>query len=136
MANPVGRPKKTVKDTLPTDWKSQLLLLMEAGGSLAEVKGTFNISDDLHYRWMEEEPEYSGAIKEGSRKCQLWWQAKGRTNLENKDFSSTLWYMNMKNRFGWRDKQDITSGGDKVSFAITTFSEEDKDKFEESEGKE
>lgn len=109
--NKVGRPKKTVKDTLPDGWQGEVLALMEQGGSREEVVGTLGISNDLFYRWLEEEPEFSETIKRGDQLCKLWWLSKGRTSLENKDFSATLWYMNMKNRFGWRDKQDITTAG-------------------------
>ena len=103
----VGRPKKKL-DCLPNGWQEGVVELAEQGASDVELRDYLNISDDLWYRFIEEEPEFSLTIKKASRKCRIWWEKSGRLNLDNKDFSPTLWYMNMKNRFGWADKQEIS----------------------------
>lgn len=115
--NSMGRPRKDLTE-LPADWYDQVLSEMQNGASLEEIKTLLNISNDLHTRWMKDEEAYSETIKRGIELSKAWWMKQGRTNLENKDFSATLWYMNMKNRFGWKDKSetDITSGGEKIRF--------------------
>jgi len=103
-----GRPQKDLSE-LPTGWHDYVLTEMEQGASLQEIKAYFGISNDLHARWMKDEEEYSETIKRGIELSEAWWMKKGRVNLENKDFSATLWYMNMKNRFAWKDRQDVTT---------------------------
>lgn len=130
---PAGRPSK-----YDPSMCKDIVALMKEGASKTEVCAHLDIHYDTLLEWSNPEGEYykeefSDAIKKGERLSEAWWQMKGRTNLENKDFSATLWYMNMKNRFGWRDKQEITGkDGGPVEFlnaiAPTTGIPSERDK--------
>ena len=123
MSKPIGRPLKPCN--LDEDQFYYIERLYEEGGSDAEVKAYIHsqigsISNDLWERWMKEEPKFSEAIKRGRLLSEAWWTKEGRTNLKDKDFSYTGWYMNMKNRFKWADKQDVNMGGQPDGVPIAT----------------
>lgn len=106
-----GRPKDNLS-SLPEGWYNEVIDLYKAGASDVEVKALIytwrgSFSNDLWDRWLKEEPQFSETIKVGKLLSEAWWSKSGRMNLENKDFSFTGWYMNMKNRFGWRDRQEV-----------------------------
>lgn len=118
----LGRPTKYREEMLPI-----IIELMSVGASLLEVAGALDIDDETIQDWKDpNSPRYNEAfsvtIKKGINLSEIWWQRKGRTSLENKDFSYVGWYMNMKNRFGWKDKQeveqtitaDVTSNGETI----------------------
>lgn len=107
----MARPKKTLKD-LPKDWKKRVMNLKKEGGSDVEVRAELGISQDLWERFIKEIEEFSLTIKKGNDLCEAWWESKGRKNLDNRQFNAVLWYMNMKNRFGWRDKSEIAHSGE------------------------
>lgn len=120
----VGAPKKGI-DILPEGWKVQIMNLYEEGASDVEVKALIykwldSFSNDLWSRWMDEEPEFSETIKKGRLLSHAWWEYQGRINLKKSDFVPVLWYMNMKNRFGWTDNQKIdhTSQGEKINITL------------------
>ena len=114
MANKVGRPLS--KLDLPEGWQDEVLVLYSEGASDVEVRaliygwrGSFSL--DLWDRWLKEEEEFSLTIKMGRAISNAWWERSGRKNLKDKDFSYTGWYMNMRNRFGWADKQEVQHSG-------------------------
>jgi hypothetical protein len=115
-----GRPK--AEFDLPENWYNQILNLYKDGASDVEVKALIyewrgSFSNDLWDRWNKEEEQFSETIKMGKLLSEAWWSKSGRKNLENRDFNYTGWYMNMKNRFNWSDKQaiDVTSLGEKMT---------------------
>lgn len=126
-----GRPSKYREEMLP-----KIVDLMKDGASLIEVEAMLGISGETLYDWCDKKsprykPKFSEAVNEGVRLSYAWWEHEGRTALRDKDFSYTGWYMNMKNRFGWRDRNetDLTSGGEKIQFAnIVPRPEDGKDR--------
>lgn len=99
----VGRPSKYKPEMC-----DQVIALMSEGASLVEVAAEIGICEDTLHEWKKTNSDFSESIKRGIQLSKSWWERKGRTSLENKEFSYTGWYMNMKNRFGWSDKQEIT----------------------------
>lgn len=110
-----GRPKSDLT-TLPEKWDEVILDLYREGGSDVEVKATIchwrgSFSNDLWDRWLLEEENFSEIIKRGRIFSAAWWEANGRKNLQNKEFNYVGWYMQMKNRFGWSDRQQTEISG-------------------------
>ena len=109
-----GRPKKEFKAW--DGWKDDILSLYAEGASDVEIRAliaekmedTVSCTWGLWDRWLVEEEEFSKTVKKGRLLCETWWQSKGRKSLNDNTFSSTLWYMNMKNRFGWKDKNEVS----------------------------
>lgn len=105
-----GRPLS--KLDLPEGWQEEVVNLYSEGASDVEIKALIckwrgSMSNDLWERWMREEPIFSETINHGRSLSHAWWERNGRVHLQNKDFSYVGWYMNMKNRFKWADKQEI-----------------------------
>lgn len=91
---------------------ARVVEMMAEGCSRVEVCADLGICYETFQRWQESHPDFSESVKRGLQACQAWWEREGRTNLKDRDFSYTGWYMNMKNRFGWKDKQETTISGE------------------------
>lgn len=117
-----GGVDKISLDILWDGWYNDVLNEYRSGASDVEIRamiydktdGVTKCSYTLWDRWLKEEIEFSETIKAGRMLAEAWWHKNGRTNLNSKEFNFTGWYMQMKNRYGWRDKQDVTSDGEKL----------------------
>lgn len=55
---------------------------------------------------------FKSFVEKGSTVAQAWWWKQGRKNLANKSFNPQMWAFNMKNRYGWAEKNENLNSGD------------------------
>lgn len=131
-----GRPS-----SFKPEYCDLLLDHMEKGYSFESFAGVVRKSKQTIYDWTEANAEFLDAKKVGLELSRLYWERKAIDHMngvvskedvklirgaieDNQDtggpvtikidagyFNNTLWIFNMKNRFGWRDKQDIEHSG-------------------------
>jgi transposase-like protein len=119
MAHPGGRPT-----LYHPDMCDQVVESLREGASIEEIGLDLGVGYTTVYRWMDEHEEFRQAVSRGRELSKGWWFKKGRTHIENREFNSTLWYMNMKNRHGWSDKQEISANlevGEKARNNIDSY---------------
>lgn len=115
----------TTLNDLPDDWKDIALSLYKKGAHDVEIRAAFKLSMNAWNNLMLDSDEFRFIITQGRQLSEAFWYAAGRENLYNKDFQQSLWYRNMQNRFGWRDKSD--------SVSATELDEDDLDSVEDVE---
>ena len=126
MTDKGGRPKIELTD-LREDWKEHILKESSEGASIVELSVDLDICRETFYALSEREPEFSDTVKKCKQLSEAWWKRKGRTNLDSKTFSYVGWYMNMKNRFGWADKQETKTDNTNTSTINIQMSKGDVD---------
>lgn len=119
---PGGRPTKY--DPKMCD---EVMPFMSQGYSKEALAGHFGISGETLRQWIEEHDEFSAAIKEGIEASRHEWERIGVEGSKgSKCFNATGWIFNMKNRFGWRDRHEI-SGDDAAPFVVNVNLNADND---------
>ena len=120
MTNPVGRPRKTLKD-LPNNWQLMCQEMGREGHFDVDLRVRLGITKETFYSLLENEPEFYEAINEFRELSQNWWNSipkKGFKDGTSKNLNSNLYSLIMRNRFkdDWNveKKVDITTGGDKI----------------------
>lgn len=104
-----------------------MLELAKEGASIIELSVALNISRDTFYEISKRDNEFADTVKICKELSEAWWEKSGRTNLMNKEFNYTGWYMNMKNRFGWKDRQDVTTNDNELNPLLVKFITDGKD---------
>ena len=120
MANPVGRPRTTTSD-LPDDWENIMREAAQEGASDVEVRCLLGIGESGWYTLIEDDDDFRRTVKQCKDLCQVWWERQGRKmSCGESDGNATTWIFNMKNRFGWKDKTELTGeGGGPIEQAVS-----------------
>lgn len=111
---PVGRPRTTTSD-LPECWQDIIVDCGQEGGSAVEMRCLLGIGESAWGTLLEDSDDFRRTVKKAQALCEVWWERQGRKMTTGEQGNATVWIFNMKNRFGWRDKQEIdhtTNGKD------------------------
>lgn len=107
----MGRPRTTVAD-LPAEWETMMREAAQSGASAVEIRCVLGIGDSAWETLIEDDVNFRRTVKECKDLCQVWWERQGRKmSAGESEGNATTWIFNMKNRFGWKDKSEITGDG-------------------------
>ena len=107
---PGGRPS----DYDPS-YCDEVVDFLKDGFSLAAFAGHIGVARSTVYKWADEHPEFSDAVKTGQAGAVLWWEKANRASATNGQGNPTSIIFGLKNRAAdeWRDvKATEISGPD------------------------
>lgn len=90
----------------------QCLALYQEGAGDVEIADNLGMTLKQFRDLCETNEPFRHFVERGSTVAQAWWWRQGRTNLKNKNFLHGMWAFNMKNRYGWAEKNDTTTTGE------------------------
>ena len=111
---PMTPMQKRLSSKYHRSWNSdsipKVVELMEAGGSIAEACVILKITRATFYRWMKCPNKQAFAKRMGAllEASEAWWIGQGRQNIANKAFNSSLYNLNMSNRWKWNTSNSET----------------------------
>lgn len=107
---PAGRPTKYKKE-----YCDMIVEHMAQGLSKESFAGAIGVDEKTIYNWEKEHKPFFQSVKKGEAASKFFWEKLGLSGVNGdiEGFNATTWIFNMKNRFRWTDKQEITgpSGG-------------------------
>lgn len=82
---------------------------MEQGYSTTALAGHLGVSRSTLYDWMDANPEFRDAVKEGMAASAIWWENCLRQNAIKGEGNATSAIFGLKNRASedWRDRKDV-----------------------------
>ena len=97
-----GHPTKYRKE-----FCERLINHMAHGFSFESFAGLLQCSKQSLYSWSEDHEEFMDAKDVGTQRSRLFWESLGIEAAKGKipNFNASVWIFNMKNRFGWRDRE-------------------------------
>ena len=98
-----------------------LLDHMKSGLSANAFAGVIGVHRYTLQRWRDQHKEFKEAYDVGTDASLLFWEKMGRSGAAGKlkNFNTGAWVFNMKNRFFWRDRQEVeVNGGKEISIKI------------------
>lgn len=114
---PAGRPSDY--DPIYCD---RVVEFLGGGYSLAGFAGEIGVARSTIYKWIEEHPEFSDAVKTAQAKAVLWWEKRNIQFAQTGEGNATAIIFGLKNRAAdeWRDKTETElSGGLNVKVDVS-----------------
>lgn len=101
----MARPTKYLPE-----FDEMLIDHMAEGMSFESFAGKMSLSKQTLYSWAENYSTFMDAKKEGLEKCRYFWEKIGVAATLGKveNFNATCWIFNMKNRFHWSDRAELS----------------------------
>lgn len=109
---------------------------MSQGYSQKATAALLGITESTFNEWLNQYDEFRAAVDLGKGLCHVWWEQAGMDGMKGKikNFNSSVWSLNVKNRFGYSEKQEISGDPDKplntniqVEFIDTNNGDNDED---------
>jgi len=107
-----------MKTGRPSKYKPEYCKMLKQhlieGLSYESFAGLLGVSRESLYEWERKFKEFADTKKQYIEAARLFWEKMGRAGASGQitGFNCTAWLFTMKNRFGYRDRQDLNIAGE------------------------